>query len=86
MGKGKRQVSPKVKFQVVLDTPTEDKTLGQIARAYGVYPISVGLWKKTSLERGAEIFAGDSAKEDYKRRIAELEQLLGKKLALWSSS
>ena len=44
-----------------------------------VHPISVGLWKKTLLERGAEIFAGDSAKQDYERRIAELEQLLGKK-------
>jgi transposase-like protein len=51
MGKGKRQVSPKVKFQVVLETLTEDKTLGQIARAYGVHPISVGLWKMTFLER-----------------------------------
>jgi transposase len=79
MGKAKRQVSPKVKFQVVLEALTEDKTLGQIAKAYGVHPISVGLWKKTFLERGAEVFAGDRAKEDYERRIAELEQLLGKK-------
>jgi hypothetical protein len=37
---------------------------------------SVG--KKTFLERGAEVFAGDRTKEDYERRIAELEQLLGK--------
>ena len=44
-----------------------------------MHPSSVGLWKKTFLERGAEIFAGDSAQEDYERRIAELEQLLGKK-------
>ncbi len=79
MGKAKHQVSPKVKFQVVLEALTGDKTLGQIAKAYGVHPISVGLWKKTFLERGAEIFAGDSAKEDYERRIADLEQLLGKK-------
>jgi hypothetical protein len=31
-----------VKFQVVLEALTEDKTLGQIAKAYGVHPISVG--------------------------------------------
>ncbi len=78
MGKTRREVSPKLKFQVVLEALTGDKTLGQIAKAYGVHPISVG-WKKTFLERGAEIFAGDSAKQDYERRIAELEQLLGKK-------
>jgi transposase len=79
MGKTRREVSPKLKFQVVLEALTRDKTLGQIAKAYGVHPISVGLWKKTFLERGAELFAGDSAKQDYERRIAELEQLLGKK-------
>src|SRR5437773_4675562 len=41
--------------------------------------ISVGLWKKTFPGAGAEIFAGDSAKEDYERRIGELEHLPGKK-------
>ena len=79
MGKTRREVSPKLKFQVVLEALTRDKTLGQIAKAYGVHPISVGVWKKTFLERGAGLFAGDSAKQDYERRIAELEQLLGKK-------
>ena len=33
MGKAKCQVSPKVKFQVVLEALTKDKTLGQIAKA-----------------------------------------------------
>lgn len=79
MGRARRQVSPKLKFQVVLEALAGDKTLGQIAKAYGVHPISVGLWKKTFLERGTEIFAGNSAKQEYERRIAELEQLLGKK-------
>ena len=45
MGKAKGQVSPKVKLQVVRGTLARDKTLGQIAKAYGVHPISVGLWK-----------------------------------------
>jgi transposase-like protein len=36
--KGKRQVSARVKFQVVLEILTEDKTLGQLARAYGIHP------------------------------------------------
>ncbi len=34
MGKTKREVSPKLKFQVVLEALTDDKTLGQIAKAY----------------------------------------------------
>lgn len=58
---------------------TGEKTPGQIARQYGVHPNSVALWKKTFLERGAELFAEDKTVREYERRIAELEQLLGKK-------
>jgi hypothetical protein len=43
MGKAKHQVLPKVKFQIVLEALTEGKTLRQIAKAYGIHPISVGL-------------------------------------------
>ena len=39
----------------------------------------MGLWKKEFLERGAEVLAQDGAVQQYGRRLAELEQLLGKK-------
>ena len=39
----------------------------------------MGLWKKQFVERGAEIFAQDDSVQEYERRLAELEQLLGKK-------
>lgn len=67
------------KFQVMLDALTGQKTLGQIGMAYGVHPNSVGLWKKVFLERGPKVFAGDTTVQDYERRIAGLERLLGKK-------
>ncbi len=79
MGKTKRSYSPKLKFQVVLEALAGDKTPGQIAKAYGVHPITVGLWKKAFLERGPELFAEATEVKEYERRIAELEQLLGKK-------
>jgi len=79
MGKTKRSYSPKLKFQVVLEALTGEKTPGQIAKAYGVHPNTVGLWKKMFLERGPELFAEDTAVREYERRIAELEQLVGKK-------
>ncbi len=75
----RRRYSPKLKFQAVLEVLSGDKTPGQIAKAYGVHANSVGLWKKTLLEKGPEIFAGDNTVEQYERRIADLEQLLGKK-------
>lgn len=39
----------------------------------------MGLWKKTFLECGPELFARDGVVQQYEQRIAELEQLLGKK-------
>ena len=75
----RRSYSPKLKFQVVLEALREEKTPAQIAKAYGVHANTVGLWKKAFLDRGPEIFAQDGAVAEYERRIAELEQLLGKK-------
>jgi len=74
-----RRYSPKLKFKVVLELLKEDKTPNEIARAYGVHPNSAGLWKRTFLEKGPEVFSRDGVVGDYERRIAELEQLLGKK-------
>ncbi len=74
-----RRYSAKLKFQVVLEALSGEKTPGQIAKAYGVHPNSVGLWKKMFLERGSSIFEEGKVVDTRKRQIADLEQLLGKK-------
>ena len=56
-----------------------DKTPGQVAKAYGVHPNSVGLWKRRFVERAPEIFADEATVNEYERRIRDLELLLGKK-------
>ena len=56
-----------------------DKRSSQVARAYNVHPNSAGLWKRELLEKGPEIFSRDGVVAEYERRVAELEQLLGKK-------
>jgi transposase len=56
-----RRYSPKLKFQIVLELLQGDKTVGQVAKAYGVHPNSVSTWKRTLLEKGPEIFSEDSA-------------------------
>ena len=74
-----KSYSPKLKFQVVLELLQGEKTNSQIARAYGVHPNSASTWKRKFMEKGPEVFAKDSTVAEYERRIAELEQLLGKK-------
>jgi transposase-like protein len=74
-----KRFSPKLKFQVVLELLQGEKTAGQIAKMYGVHPNSVNAWRREFLEKGPEIFSQESAVAEYERRLAELEQLLGKK-------
>ena len=74
-----KRYSPKLKFQVVLELLKGKATPAQISRTYNVHPNSAGLWKRVVLEKGPEIFSKDSVVAEYERRIAELEQLVGKK-------
>ena len=67
-----RRHSAKLKFQVVLEALKGEKTPGQIAKACGIHPNTVGLWKHMLLERGPELFDGASGARDSERRIAEL--------------
>jgi len=73
--------SPKFKFQVVLEAiKAEGKgTEAQVARAYGVHPVTLANWKRQFLEHGAEVFGGKEEVKTYEKRIAELERMLGQK-------
>lgn len=75
----KRRYTARFKFQVVLEVLRKQKEAGQIARAYGVHPITLGLWKKEFLEHGAELFGGGDTVRGYEKRIRDLERLLGQK-------
>jgi transposase len=74
-----RRYTAKLKFQVVLEALRGEKTPGQIAKAYGVHPNSIGTWKQQFMEKGPNLFARGDEGDDNGRRIADLEQLLGKK-------
>ena len=75
---GKRYTA-KFKFQVVLELLSGEKTAAQVAKAYGIHPNTAIAWKNAFLEKGAEVFSQESMMAEHERRIAELEQLLGKK-------
>jgi hypothetical protein len=50
-----------------------------VARTHRVHPNTVLNWKQTLLDRGPEVFETVSSASQYERRLADLEQLLGKK-------
>lgn len=75
----KRRYTARFKFQVVMEALRKQKELGQIARAYGVHPITLGLWKKDFMEHGPELFGGSETVRGYEQRLRDLERLLGQK-------
>lgn len=70
---------PKFKFQVVLELLQGEQSIGQLAKSYDVHPNSILKWKKELLEKGPQLFAQDNSAAEFEERIAQLEQLLGKK-------
>lgn len=75
----KRKYTAKFKFQVVMEVLRGQKEIGQVARAYGVHPITLGLWKKEFMEHGPEVFGGSDTVRGYDQKIRELERLIGQK-------
>lgn len=75
---GKRY-TPRFKFQVVMEALSGQKAVGQIARSYGVHPITLAHWKRDLIEKGPEIFSQQTTIQEYERRIEELERLIGHK-------
>ena len=50
-----------------------------MSKAYGIHRNTASAWRAALLKKGAEIFPQNSMMAKYGRRIAELEQLLGRK-------
>ncbi len=76
--KGKRY-PPKFRFQVVLEVLQGDREAAEVARAYDIHPNTVSRWKQEFLKKGQEMFGEDKEVARYEQRIAELEQLVGRK-------
>ena len=74
-----KRYSARLKFLVVLELLSGDRTVAQVAKAYGIHANTAHTWKQTFLEKGPELFAQEGIVADYERRIAELERLLGQK-------
>jgi transposase-like protein len=62
-----------------METLKSTKAIGQIAKAYGVHPITIHKWKKDFIEKGPELFGQKTTIHEYEKKVRELEQLIGHK-------
>ncbi len=74
-----KRYTPRFKFQVIMEVIQSSKPIGQIARAYGVHPITIHKWKKDFMEKGPELFGQKTTIHEYEKKIRDLEQLIGHK-------
>jgi transposase-like protein len=80
MGKRTKKYSPQFKFKVVLETFQRD-SVAEVARQYDVHPNQVTMWRREFQTNGAKVFDTGTSKreEQYRKRITQLENLMGKK-------
>jgi transposase len=76
--RARRAFTPQFKAQVVLELLRGERSHAELCRAHQLSPNLLSAWKQTFLERLPLLFqAGEQhAQED--RRVAELEQLVGR--------
>jgi transposase len=81
----RRRYSVEQKIRVVEESKQPGMTVSYVARKYGISPSMVFQWRRRMAEGGTQAVAADedvvasSEVKELKRRIRELERVLGKK-------
>jgi transposase len=80
MAKKPKRHSAEFKFRVVLESIQKNE-VAEVARRYEVHPNQLTKWRQEFLQRGAGIFEAREGKESsqFRKKIAQLEGLIGKK-------
>lgn len=80
MSKSKRKrYTAKFKFQLVLESFSSEYSNAELARKYGVHPVSLSNWRKKFKENGPQIFAGKKQDGQQAKKLKRMERLLGQK-------
>jgi putative transposase len=76
--RARRTFTPEFKAEVVLALLRGEQSHAELCRVHQLSPNLLTLWKQTFLNRLALVFQTDDRREQEDRRIADLEQLVGR--------
>src|SRR5581483_6838729 len=76
--RARRTFTPEFKAQVVLELLRGERSHAELCRAHQLSPNLLSAWKQTFLERLPVLFQADEHRAHEDRRVAELEQLVGR--------
>lgn len=71
----RRKFTSEYKTKVVIEALKERQSLEELSKKYELHPNQIGIWKKEFLSKAANVFDGDSAKEDQEAVEKEKEKL-----------
>jgi len=74
----RRRFSAEYKARIVLEILTEQKSMAQASRDYGIKDSVLARWKQQFIERSPQLFQQSTATDDRDQRIAELERMVGR--------
>ncbi len=74
----KRKFTPEYKARLVLEMLTEQKSISQMSREYGIKDSVLSRWKQEFIERSPQLFQTHPASDQRDQRIAELERMVGR--------
>ena len=66
------------KAGLVLEILTEQKSIAQASREYGIKDSVISRWKQEFIERSPQVFEKENSRDERDQRIAELERMIGR--------
>jgi len=66
------------KAGLVLEILTEQKSIAQASREYGIKDSVISRWKQEFIERSPQVFERENSRDEREQRIAELERMIGR--------
>lgn len=76
--KKRRTYTAEYKAKIILEILTEQKSIAQASREYGIKNSVLSRWKQEFIERSPAIFEQGSSVDGRDQRIAELERMVGR--------
>jgi transposase len=66
------------KAGIILEILTEQKSIAQASREYGIKDSVISRWKQEFIQRSPQIFEKENLQDERDQRIAELERMIGR--------
>jgi transposase len=74
----KRTYTPEFKAQVVLEILSQQRSLAQASREYGIRDTVISRWKQEFADRLPQVFERRQDRDERDQQIAELERMVGR--------